>query len=45
MEGTRITVNVYVGCKPDKLSFLSLAPILEQTCNTPIEPTPRFYER
>ena len=29
MEGTRITVNVYVGCKPSKLSFLSLAPIGE----------------
>lgn len=27
MEGTRITVNVYVGCKPSKLSFLSLAPM------------------
>ena len=29
MEGTRITVNVFVGCKPSKLSFLSLAPIGE----------------
>lgn len=29
MEGTRITVHVYVGCKPSKPSFLSLAPIRE----------------
>lgn len=26
MEVTGITVNVYIGCKPGKLSFLSLAP-------------------
>lgn len=29
MEGTRITVNVYVGCKPSRPSFVSLVPIAE----------------
>lgn len=27
LTGTRIKVNVYVGCEPSKLTLLSLAPI------------------